>query len=93
MEKDAMVEKTAGVVENAGVSRWPERGRVAAVTLERGGERGRRSVGHDGEHRDDVVTLEHDAAVRMRRCGEWRGPDHGLTSGYGWIQVDKRMYK
>jgi hypothetical protein len=40
MEKAATVEKTAGVVENAGVSRWPERGRVVAVTLERGGERG-----------------------------------------------------
>jgi hypothetical protein len=82
------------VVENVEAGRWPggeEEWRAAA--LEHGGERGRRSVRRGEERRDGMVTLEHGAAVRTRRYGEWRGTDDGLMSEYGWRRVDKHIRK
>lgn len=81
----APVQKAPGAVENAAAGGWSggEKGWRAAV-LKCGGERGWWLVGHDGERRSGMVVLEHAAAMPMRRYGEWRGTDNGLTSGYGW---------
>jgi hypothetical protein len=58
--RSAPMEKAVGAMENTVAGGWPdgEKGWWAAA-LERGGERGRRSVGRGGERHGGVVALEH----------------------------------
>jgi hypothetical protein len=89
MWRVALLEKAASAVENAMAGKWPggEEGWWwqcwSAMEIEDGGRLG--AV--------ESVVVAWSRWSMPRRCGEWRGTDNGLISGYGCRRVYERIHK